>query len=172
MPRTFSSQVEIRAPRQVVWDLLADLGGIDQWTPIPKSYYVSEIKRGVGASRHCDVPGGYLKERAIAWKEGESYTLEVYEAGGLPLKKLEAEFVVRGDENSTVVSTTWHFAMKGGVLAGLLERIAGGRLRKGQRATLDGLKRMAEQRSRGAAEPAAAVSPVHPRPKTNQTARR
>ena len=62
--------IRIKAKQEVVWEALADLGTVSTWNPtITNSYYISEAKEGVGASRHCDFPdGGYVNERATEWE--------------------------------------------------------------------------------------------------------
>ena len=68
-----TSEIRIDAPRDKVWDVVADLGTVSVWNPVlADSHYTSEAKEGVGASRHCDFPdGGYVKERATEWKPGK-----------------------------------------------------------------------------------------------------
>ena len=62
--------IQINATLKIVWKVLADLGSVSIWNPsIADSYYISETKDGVGASRHCDFPdGGYVNERATEWE--------------------------------------------------------------------------------------------------------
>ncbi len=52
-------EIRVNAKQEIVWDVLADLGAVSTWNPtIANSYYISEAKEGVGASRHCYFPDG------------------------------------------------------------------------------------------------------------------
>jgi len=58
-------EVEINAPKAKVWDVLTDIGAVSNYNPVvTKSYYTSENKTGLGASRHCDLlPMGSVEEK-------------------------------------------------------------------------------------------------------------
>lgn len=66
----FSDEIRIDAPMETVWAKIADLGAIKDYHPgVSKSYYTSERREGVGASRHCDLlPFGEVEERVIEWR--------------------------------------------------------------------------------------------------------
>jgi|GEM_PF-1906127 hypothetical protein len=68
------SEIRIKAPKAKVWSVLSDLGTISVWSPaIAKSFYTSEAKEGLEATRHCDFPGGgYIEERATAMWMGSA----------------------------------------------------------------------------------------------------
>ena len=52
MPR-FSTQIRIDAPKEKVWEVLADLGGIYKWNPgVVHSHSTSDSTGGEGAMRH------------------------------------------------------------------------------------------------------------------------
>ncbi len=57
-----SREIRIHAPKEKVWAAIADLGAIQDFHPgVKKSYYTSEQREGVGASRHCDLkPFGFV----------------------------------------------------------------------------------------------------------------
>ena len=75
--------IEIDSPMGPVWDKISRLADIAIWTRTVKAaHFHTEIERGIGAGRTCDVPGfGTLVENVLEWKEGESYTLSLE---GLP----------------------------------------------------------------------------------------
>lgn len=108
-----SSEIRIDAPKEKVWAVLADLGAVSAWNPtITNSYYISESKDGVGASRHCDLPdGGFVKERATAWTPGEAFTLNIYE-GTTPFENGYGSFEVKDDGQGAVVNFTLEFDPK------------------------------------------------------------
>ena len=50
---TVSGEVLIDAGSGKVWEVLADLGGIERWSPtVGRSYVTTQNARGVGARRH------------------------------------------------------------------------------------------------------------------------
>jgi len=149
-----SGQIEIDASRERVWDILADLGGVKQYHPgLRDSHYHPGETRGVGASRHCDLkPFGSLEETAIAWHEGESYTLEIHDARKAPpFRKAIGTLAVREQGTGTVVSMTLEYELKYGPVGRLMDRLmVRPQFEKVVPAVLGGLKRFAE--SQGVAQ--------------------
>ena len=83
----FSTAIKINAPREKVWEVLADLGSISKWNPgVSNSHSTSTETGGEGATRHCDLQNakggsiGFLEERAFDWRDGEGFIIDVYEA--------------------------------------------------------------------------------------------
>lgn len=76
------------ASPQVCWDLMADFANIDFFNPhLDRSHLLpGSPSRGIGTLRQCDLKGGrgHFRERVVAWNEGESYTVDIYE-GTLPV---------------------------------------------------------------------------------------
>ena len=117
-----ATELHIDAPKEKVWEVLADLGGIDKWNPgVARSRWTSEQRQGIGASRHCDLqnPSGTLEERAIEWREGEGYTIDVYESS-LPLKNT-VEFAIKPEGAGTRASVTVDYRLKYGPVGALLD---------------------------------------------------
>ena len=106
---TVTSEIRIDAPRQKVWDVIADIGSVSVWNlSLSNSYYTSEAKEGLEAARHCDFPdGGYVNERVIEWKPGEGFTLDIYE-GTVPFTSANGTLSLVDDGDGTTV----HFALE------------------------------------------------------------
>lgn len=93
--------IEIDAPVELVWSKISNLADIQNWSvTVNESHYHTELQRGLGAGRTCDVKGfGTLVENVLEWTENESFTLSleglpffVKEAsGGWRLEKLGAD---------------------------------------------------------------------------------
>lgn len=68
-----SREVQLDAPKDKVWTTLVNLGAIQNYNPmVARSYYTSETRTGIGATRHCDFsPMGSVEERVVAWEEGK-----------------------------------------------------------------------------------------------------
>ena len=111
-----TSEIRIEASRDKVWDVIADLGSVSVWNPaLADSHYTSEAKEGVGAARHCDFPdGGYVKERALEWRPGEAFTLDIYE-GTVPFASATAGLSLADDGDGTIVKLTLEYDLKSDV---------------------------------------------------------
>ena len=113
---TVTSEIRIDASRGEVWDVLADLGSVSVWNPaISNSYYTSEAKEGLEASRHCDFPdGGYVKENTLEWNPGESFKLDIYE-GTVPFDSANAGISLADDGDGTIATVVIEYDLKAGV---------------------------------------------------------
>lgn len=140
---TFSEQIHIEAPKERVWEVLADIGGIYKWNPsVMYSYSTSEETQGQGATRHCDLfdHRGYLKERVMDWREGEGFKIRVYQTD-LPLKRNVVRFALEGDKRGTVVMVNPDYTIKYGALGFIMDRLFLRRkVKKGMEGLLAGLK--------------------------------
>lgn len=119
-----TSEIRINAPKNEVWNIIADLGAIENFHPgVTKSYYTSEVKNGVGASRHCDLlPAGSIEETATEWHEGEGYVLEVRGGEGLPpFKKAHIHFTLKEDGQETVATMSLEYTLKFGLIGKLMD---------------------------------------------------
>jgi len=103
-------EIYINAKQEIVWEVLADLGAVSTWNPaIADSYYISEAKEGLGASRHCDFPdGGYVNERATLWETGSLVRLYVYE-GTVPFDDYYGTYSLCADGDATLVGFTLEY---------------------------------------------------------------
>ena len=138
----FSTEIQIAAPKKKVWDVLEDIGGIYKWNPgVSHSYTTSDNNHGEGATRHCDLSqGGYLKERAVDWREGQGFKIDIFETS-LPLKSNVVDFTVEGDMDGTIVTVTPEYVLKYGPLGWLLDQLwAQRQFKKGMADLLAGLK--------------------------------
>ncbi len=109
-----SSEIEIDAPREKVWAILADLEEVQHYdTAITKAFYTSEAREGVGAARQCDWPGGFVRERVTEWKPGEGYAINAYEGSDVaPFESLDVRFVLRDAGRGTAVSLELEYRLK------------------------------------------------------------
>lgn len=143
--RQATGSIIIEASVEKVWAVLADLGAADKCFPgVTKSYYLSEQKAGVGAARHCDVRSGAMKgsvqERITEWREGEGFSLELYDSTGVPYRRMEADFEIEACAQGTRLTQTIRFAMKGGPLAPVLALVGSMMMKKEMPKMLEGVK--------------------------------
>lgn len=146
---TFSRQTTIDAPREEVWAVLADLGSISRWNPgVSHSHSTSAEPSGEGATRHCDVGmggnTGRLQERALDWREGQGFKIDVYEST-LPLESNVVTFSLRESGSRTVVQVSPEYRLKYGPVGALMDRLIVRRqFEKGVEGMLTGLKHYVE----------------------------
>jgi uncharacterized membrane protein len=100
-------EIQIDAPRERVWAILANIGSVQDYSPgVVKSYYTSDIKEGVGTSRHCDLlPTGTVEERIVNWRDGEQYSIEIYDGTEVRYTGVAHFTLKRGGERTTVTQT-------------------------------------------------------------------
>jgi len=132
---------KINASKEEVWNIISDIGAIQNFNPnVSKSFYTSEIKEGIGASRHCDLlPMGKVEERVVSWKDGEEFTIEIYESKSMPFLG-EGKFILKEEGGKTNVTMSLTYRMKGGFLGALMAVFMKGRISKAMEDTLAGLK--------------------------------
>lgn len=142
----FSTETIIRAPREEVWEVLADIGAIHVWNPgVKDSHTTTDNASGVGASRHCDLGGrNYLEEVIVEYDEGERLTMRVTESN-LPFAHADIRFLLQTEEASTRVIVHPEYELKFGLLGALMDRLFVRRsYEKGMQSLLRGLRRHVE----------------------------
>lgn len=123
---TITHEVRINAPKEKVWDILADFGGIYKFNPgVSDSYSTSSANEGVGATRHCDLlPAGSIEERIIEWNEGRDYKIEIYEGKGAPpFKSAIAHLKIQPGGDGTRVKMHLDYSLKFGLFGSLMDRL-------------------------------------------------
>ena len=104
---SLTRDIQIDAPREKVWATLAVIGSVQDYSPgVVKSFYTSDIEEGVGASRHCDLlPRGTVEERIVNWRDGEQYSIEIYDGTEIKYAGVAHFTLKRGGEVTTVTQT-------------------------------------------------------------------
>ena len=136
-----TSEIRINAPKEKVWEVLADFGGVAKWAPpVQHSVSTTEANSGVGTERSCEVPGfGTVTERATEWQEGRRIGYDVKSDG--PIKSAHNSFTLSPAGNETVVTIATDIEMSGSEA----DRIAmEGQLSQFIEVTLAGLKHYVE----------------------------
>ena len=114
-----SRKVIIDAPKQKVWDALADFGNVQNMSPnIAKSYLTSEQVNGVGAERHCDFTamGAQVEERIVEWNEGESLKIDIYERKNMPMiADILASFNLEEKDGKVILYASFEYSMSSGL---------------------------------------------------------
>ncbi len=137
--------VRIDAPKEKVWEILADFGGPANWAPtITSSNLLTDANGGIGARRTCGhISGAAIEEVITEWEEGEYYSYEMTTSLG-PVKTLLNTWAVRAEGNDTVVTLSMDFKMRFGPLGLLMIPMAKMMMGKEMKLSLAGLKHHVE----------------------------
>jgi uncharacterized protein YndB with AHSA1/START domain len=121
-----ANEVRINAPKEQVWETLADFGGIHVFSPgVRNSYSTNDLNSGVGATRHCDLAtsGSSIEERIVEWVDGEKMVVEIYDGKKAPpFKTAFATIDVRDDgPDNAVVRGSIEYSLKMGAVGALMD---------------------------------------------------
>ena len=148
--RTLNLTKKIDAPRQVIWDILADFANVAEWnTGVNESHSTTVAANGVGAARHCDLgPAGALEETIRAWEPNEHMTISIDSATKAPINGGLGKFVLTGDDASpTEVALQFEYTPKGGPIGNMFGRVLDKQFMKGFTGALNDLDSTATKRS-------------------------
>ncbi len=108
-------KITIDAPKEKVWNTLADFGNVQNLSPnVSKSYLTSDQISGLGATRHCDFVsmGAQVEEKIIAWNEGVSLRIEMFDPKHLPMMQgMQAYFEISEQGNKTALKGILEYGM-------------------------------------------------------------
>ena len=141
---TLTETVCIDAPPDAVWNCLARIEDIPQWSrAVISARTTPGRERGVGAERICRLVGGItLTEHWLEWHEGSSFT---YEGEGLPgVRVARNTWSVEPSGSQSILRSEAHVEFKGGPLAGLMGLIAKRQSHRMGRQTLGAIKHLVE----------------------------
>lgn len=105
----------INAPKEKVWAILADFGGVHKWAPaVTHSATLNNTNRGVGCERTCQISEvGSIKERIIEWNEGKGYKYEVSAIPHTPVKSAISTWTITPEGSKTIVELSTEFSLDG-----------------------------------------------------------
>lgn len=152
MSTTIEIERPVAAPPSAVWANLASYADISAWNPnIAKSYLIDgSAPSGKGAVRQCDFADGknWIRERIVDWKDGESYTVDIYE-GTMPLQSARATLGVRpGQDGASTAYMRFEYTPKFGVLGSVMNVLMMKRMMSSTMAkVLAGLQEKTEERA-------------------------
>ena len=118
--RTVTKRIEIDAPTGRVWAVLSDFGGVYKWNPaVTHSSLIADAATGVGAQRTCTVAGfGDITERATAWEEGKSMSVEI--SGAPMIKRATGRLEVDGRADASIVTMSVDYQTSMGPIGALM----------------------------------------------------
>lgn len=122
-----SASIRIDAPKDEVWAVMADFGGIWQFNPsVNKSYSLTEANHGVGAERRCELTlaGASVDERIVEWSDAGSMAVEIYAGKKMPpIKNVIGRLEVREDGAGSVASGTMTYDTKFGPIGWAMDKL-------------------------------------------------
>lgn len=144
--RSATATVEIQAPAEQVWKILADFGHISLFNPnVADNRLTSDAFEGIGAPRHCDLSRSVHRGGVTSWEDGHSYTVDIYDGVRNPFAKALGTLAVAPVSDTTsTASMTIEWKAKGGMLSGLIDRGLGIQNQKAIAGALAGLKHHVE----------------------------
>lgn len=121
-------EIEVDAPHNRVWELMADLGGIHKFHPfVPTSYYVTDQLTGVGASRVCEFDANMAVEETVThWQEGQTMTLQIDFIKGMkpPINNLRGIVSVKpSGTNQSLAALEMRYDPKFGPIGSLMDKM-------------------------------------------------
>lgn len=113
-----------------IWPILADFAGISKFNPFLSHSALIGTQAaagtcGVGTHRQCDMKFGstYLREEVVDWKEGESYTVHIYESM-MPVAKLFTTIGVKQEGKSeSIVYMKSTYEPKFGIAGAIMDKV-------------------------------------------------
>jgi len=145
--RALTERVEIHAPKEAVWEALADFGGVADWAPYMKSsHLIGELESGIGTRRGMRHAWGFRFEEAVTrWDEGTGYSFDVFRAP-YPMKDVKESWATGMENGFPTVTTRVKYDMKLGPLGALLDWVlVRFVVKREMRAGLRGLKQYIER---------------------------
>jgi ribosome-associated toxin RatA of RatAB toxin-antitoxin module len=143
------NEIIINASIEKIWNILANVGELDQYDPtIFKSTVTSSQTSGLGSSRKVDMLDGkhWFKEKTTVCRPNEALTYELTECS-FPIKSLRHSYSFERSGEQTKVSQEMQYEAKYGLLGQLMDTLM---LRKqfdgGIKKFFMGLKRYAEKK--------------------------
>ena len=148
--RLLEERVEIKAPAELVWDVLADFGSVQNWAPyMRRSHLIGEQQAGIGMRRGMRHAWGFRFEEVVTqWHESKGFAFDVLKAP-FPMRDVKEVWVLGSENGHTAVETQvrygTHLGPLGALVDWLLVRFV---VRREMRAGLCGLKDYAERAAR------------------------
>jgi ligand-binding SRPBCC domain-containing protein len=120
--RKLQQRIVSPVPKQALWEVLADFGGVEKWAPgMRRSRLLGDCRTGVGTLRVMRHRWGFrIKELVTAWDEGEGYSFELLQAP-FPMRNVCETWKLDTDGRQTVVTTTVAYQMGLGIVGSLLD---------------------------------------------------
>jgi uncharacterized membrane protein len=119
-----STQVQIKAPADKLWNVLVDLDSLPQWAPDNASSETApQNSETITTARYYDAnPFPNAEEHATGWKEGHHYAYEVKNIG--PIRSAYNRFSLNPvGQGETVLTQTLDFRMKLGPVGALMDTL-------------------------------------------------
>jgi ribosome-associated toxin RatA of RatAB toxin-antitoxin module len=125
----FETRRYVEAPRDLVWEVVADVELFGEVAPNLKSAH-KVSGEGVGMRRTCyNLKGQGWSETCNLWEEGHRYSMEVDTSHyPYPLEKMRGTWGVEAAPGGTIITMRYDYRFKYGALGSLLDHLFARRL--------------------------------------------
>ena len=116
----------LTASKDKAWENLKNFAGIQNYNPsVATSKPINDKVYGIGAERSCVLTNGdTIKERITDYTENESYKVDIYDMGKMPLKYAHADIGINEKEkNSYELYMSMDIKAKMGPAGWIMERM-------------------------------------------------
>lgn len=122
--RKLVDRIVIKAPKQAVWDVMADFGSAAPWAPgMRHSSLKGERKTGVGTHRILQHVWGFsIEEIVTEWVDGAGYSFKLVKAP-YPMRDVCETWILRPDGNQALLTITVSYGMRLGLIGTLLDAL-------------------------------------------------
>ena len=120
--RRLEQKITTGTPRQTVWKVLADFGGVFKWAPgIRRSSLKGDQVSGVGARRTIQLRWGFETEEVVTeWTDGEGYAFRLLKAP-FPMRNVLETWNLESADGRTTITTTVSYDMAMGAIGAMLD---------------------------------------------------
>ena len=141
----FIEETRINAPVARVWSILADVGAIADWNPGLRGSRATNTRKGLGATRFCDIDGRQnLDEEVVQFEPMNAITFRITRST-LPFESADIRFTLTEERGQTGVAVAPKYTLKYGPVGQLIDSLYVSRVyRRGMQGLLQGLKEAAE----------------------------
>ena len=122
MAHHITHTIKVGASVSKIWDVLGDFSSIERTShAVESSPIVTKVKEGVGTKRKCYFyDKKSVVEEIIFYEENHRFTMVLSEFS-MPMKSIEAEYIVEKiNDSHCSITMTMDFVVKGGMLGWFL----------------------------------------------------
>ena len=119
-------------PREKVWELLADFGGVQNYSEGVETSPINPgtPATGLGAERNCHFyDGNNFQERIVDFIENERMGIEVFQTS-MPLKSANAVFDLVDADGGSTLTMTFDYVVKFGIIGRIMDSLMMSRMMK------------------------------------------
>jgi hypothetical protein len=120
---TLSHRIFIAAPAEVVWQAIADLEAVADYSPtVSKASLIPGPHEGVGAGRSCTTKQGEVVERIVGWDKPHTIEIELV-SSPWPVRSMRWRTEILPKPGGVEVAQVLSYAPSLGVVGAVLDAV-------------------------------------------------